>query len=43
MLKIFEKIFGSKHEKDVKKIQPVISSINELQKSMASLSNDQYS
>jgi preprotein translocase subunit SecA len=41
MLKIFEKIFGSKHEKDVKKIQPVISSINELQISMASLSDDQ--
>lgn len=41
MLKIFEKIFGSKHEKDVKKIQPLISSINELQVTMASLSDDQ--
>ena len=41
MLKIFEKIFGSKHEKDVKKIQPIISSINELQIPLASLSDDQ--
>ena len=41
MLKIFEKIFGSKHEKDVKKIQPIISSINELQVTMASLSDEQ--
>ncbi len=41
MLKIFEKIFGSKHEKDVKKIQPIISNINELQVAMASLSDDQ--
>ena len=41
MLKIFEKIFGSKHEKDIKKIQPLISSINELQISLVSLSDDQ--
>ncbi|MEI6757600.1 MAG: preprotein translocase subunit SecA [Chlorobium sp.] len=41
MLKIFEKIFGSKHEKDIKKIQPIIQSINELQMGMASLSDDQ--
>ena len=41
MLKIFEKIFGSKHEKDIKKIQPLIGSINELQISLASLSDDQ--
>ena len=41
MLKIFEKIFGSKHEKDIKKIHPLIGSINELQVSLASLSDDQ--
>ena len=41
MLKIFEKIFGSKHEKDIKKIQPLIGSINELQMSLASFSDDQ--
>jgi len=41
MLKIFEKIFGSKHEKDIKKIQPLIGIINELQVSLASLSDDQ--
>ncbi|MFZ4800940.1 MAG: preprotein translocase subunit SecA [Chlorobium sp.] len=41
MLKIFEKIFGSKHDKDIKKIQPVIERINELQCALSSLSNDQ--
>ena len=41
MLKIFEKIFGSKHDKDIKKIQPVIERINELQRALSSLSNDQ--
>jgi preprotein translocase subunit SecA len=41
MLKIFEKVFGSKHEKDIKKIQPLIGSINEQQMSLASLSDDQ--
>jgi preprotein translocase subunit SecA len=41
MLKIIEKIFGSKHEKDIRKIQPVINRINELQASMVSLSDEQ--
>nr|Q3ARU5.1 RecName: Full=Protein translocase subunit SecA 1 [Chlorobium chlorochromatii CaD3] len=41
MLKIFEKLFGSKHEKDVKKIQPTIQRINELQRALASLSDEQ--
>ncbi len=41
MLKIFEKVFGSKHDKDIKKIQPVIATINELQGTMTSLSDDQ--
>ena len=41
MLKIFEKVFGSKHDKDIKKIQPVITTINELQGTMSSLSDDQ--
>jgi preprotein translocase subunit SecA len=41
MLKIFEKIFGSKHDKDIKKIQPIITRINELQHSLNSLSDDQ--
>ncbi|NTU96712.1 MAG: preprotein translocase subunit SecA [Chlorobiaceae bacterium] len=41
MLKIIEKIFGSKHEKDIRKIQPIINRINELQASMASLSDEQ--
>ncbi|WP_449258334.1 preprotein translocase subunit SecA [Chlorobium limicola] len=41
MLKIFEKIFGSKHDKDIKKLQPIVQSINELQRSFESLSDDQ--
>ncbi|TLU84338.1 MAG: preprotein translocase subunit SecA [Chlorobium sp.] len=41
MLKIFEKIFGSKHEKDIKKIQPIIQRINELQAALSSVSDDQ--
>ena len=41
MLKIFEKVFGSKHDKDIKKIQPIIATINELQGSLSSLSDDQ--
>jgi len=41
MLKIIEKIFGSKHDKDIKKIQPIIAGINELQAAMTSLGDDQ--
>ena len=41
MLKIFEKIFGSKHDKDVKKIQPVVQRINELQEGLVGLSDDE--
>jgi len=41
MLKIFEKIFGSKHDKDIKKIQPVVQNINELQRSFEMLSDEQ--
>ncbi|MBM3163139.1 MAG: preprotein translocase subunit SecA [Chlorobi bacterium] len=41
MRKIFEKIFGSKHDKDIKKIQPIIQRINELQQSFQSLSDDE--
>ncbi len=41
MLKIFEKLFGSKHEKDVKKIQPIVDEINEICSSFTSLSDDE--
>ncbi|MCF8216871.1 MAG: preprotein translocase subunit SecA [Chlorobium sp.] len=41
MLKIFEKIFGSKHDKDIKKIQPLIQRINELQASFDAMSDEQ--
>ncbi|NQU46005.1 MAG: preprotein translocase subunit SecA [Chlorobium sp.] len=41
MLKIFEKIFGSKHEKDIQKIQPVITRINEIQEELTSCSDEE--
>jgi len=41
MLKIFQKIFGSKHDKDIKKIQPTINRINEIYASLATLSDEQ--
>ena len=42
MLKIFEKIFGSKHEKDIKKIQPLVDRINELYAPLNSLSDAEF-
>ncbi len=42
MLKIFEKIFGSKHGKDIKKIQPLVERINELYEPLHSLSEDAF-
>ncbi|NTV01430.1 MAG: preprotein translocase subunit SecA [Chlorobiaceae bacterium] len=42
MLKIFEKIFGSKHEKDIKKIQPLVDRINELYGPLPSLSEEAF-
>ncbi len=41
MLKIIEKIFGSKHDKDIKKIQPLVDRINEIYASLQSLSDDE--
>ncbi len=41
MLKIFEKIFGSKHDKDIKKIEPVVGNINEICTTLHSLSDDE--
>ncbi|MBC8524580.1 MAG: preprotein translocase subunit SecA [Chlorobium phaeobacteroides] len=41
MLKIFEKVFGSKHDKDIKKIKPLVDEINEIYATFASLSDDQ--
>lgn len=41
MLKIFEKVFGSKHDKDVKKIRPIVEQINTLQGTLSALSDDQ--
>ncbi|MCE1274979.1 MAG: preprotein translocase subunit SecA, partial [Chlorobiales bacterium] len=42
MLKIFEKIFGSKHDKDIKKIQPLVDRINELYAPLQSLSEEAF-
>ncbi len=39
--KVFGKIFGNKHEKDVKAIQPIVDKINEEFAKLASLSNDE--
>ncbi|ACF11364.1 preprotein translocase, SecA subunit [Chlorobaculum parvum NCIB 8327] len=42
MLKIFTKLFGSKHEKDVKKIKPIVDQINELYGPLQSLSDEAF-
>lgn len=42
MLKIFEKIFGSKHDKDIRKIQPIVERINELYAPLADLSDEAF-
>ncbi len=41
MLKIFEKIFGSKHDKDIKRVQPLIDGINEIYETLQTLSDDE--
>lgn len=41
MMNILKKIFGTKHEREMKKIQPVIDKINSLESQMKSLSDDQ--
>jgi preprotein translocase subunit SecA len=38
---LFGKVFGNKHEKDIKKIRPVVDQINEEYQRLSSLSNDQ--
>ncbi|MGB1248193.1 MAG: preprotein translocase subunit SecA [Chitinophagales bacterium] len=39
--KLFGKVFGNKHEKDIKKIRPLVDEINKHYASYKSLSNDQ--
>jgi len=41
MLKIFEKIFGSKHDRDVKKLSPLVERINEIAGGLSSISDDE--
>ncbi len=40
MLKIFSKFFGSKQDRDIKVIQPLVGEIHEAHKSIVGLSND---
>jgi preprotein translocase subunit SecA len=41
MANIFAKIFGTKHERDIKKIMPIVRQINELYESFHSLTDEQ--
>jgi preprotein translocase subunit SecA len=41
MLDFFKKLFGSKHEKDVKRLMPVVEEINALLPALAELSDEQ--
>jgi preprotein translocase subunit SecA len=41
MLELIKKLFGSKHEKDVNRLRPVVDEINALLPSMAALSDEQ--
>jgi preprotein translocase subunit SecA len=38
-MSILDKIFGTKHERDIKKIQPIVKKINELEKEYDKLTN----
>ena len=38
---IIKKIVGSKNERDLKKMQPLVSKINEIDKSLQSLSDEE--
>ncbi|ANT64834.1 preprotein translocase subunit SecA [Prosthecochloris sp. CIB 2401] len=41
MLKIIEKLFGSKHDKDLKKIQPLVDRINGIYETLSRLDDDE--
>ncbi|MCA9716528.1 MAG: preprotein translocase subunit SecA, partial [Myxococcales bacterium] len=38
---LFKKIFGTKHERQMKKMRPLVSRINDLEKSLQPLSDDE--
>ncbi len=40
MLKFLEKVFGSKHDKDVKRMLPIVDEINEIYETLKSLSDE---
>ncbi|MCB1316987.1 MAG: SecA cross-linking domain protein, partial [Leptospiraceae bacterium] len=39
--KVVDSLFGTKHERDIKKLQPYVDRINELEPSMQALSNEE--
>ncbi len=41
MLKFFERIFGSKHDRDIKKLFPLVEHINEICDGLSALSDDE--
>src|SRR5947209_6238309 len=41
MLKFFEKVFGSKKDKDIQELLPLVDEINEIYPSLASLSDEE--
>ena len=40
-MKLIEKIFGSYSKKELKKIEPIVDKIEEIEKTLASLSDDE--
>src|ERR1700722_20108561 len=40
-IEVLSKVFGSKHERDVKELQPVIDNILEIEKELLSISHDE--
>ncbi|HDH99410.1 MAG TPA: hypothetical protein ENF74_00295, partial [Firmicutes bacterium] len=41
MLKVLTKVFGSKHERDIKRLRPIVAQINELYERFHSLSDEE--
>ena len=42
MMNYLTKIFGSKHDRDVKKARPIVEEINAIYRTLESLSDDAY-
>jgi len=39
--KAFDKVFGTKHERDIKKLQPLVAAVNDLEPEMSALSDEE--